>query len=318
MAQTHLLLGETDEAGRWLDKAAAAAASEPTPLRARTLELWRGRCAGRSGDAESMTQHLTRAATLASEAGRPAARCEALAWLGLEAARLGAQAHDEALLAAAERAAGEVQQLSATMAGRPAWPGYSAAAFIDVLLARGDRPAAQAVATQMLDYAAQEIAAENGSGALTAHTEILGPIARTIVDSDDPVRAPLVRGLIGRVVGLVAERTADPHVFRRWLSVPEHAELAEMAGGVEEARAAVLAMPETMLQARLPVLPLDLAEEEAALLRLMMEGRTDFEIARELSLDEAEVRRRLTATFAKIGAPNRSVATLYAFMADLV
>jgi DNA-binding NarL/FixJ family response regulator len=107
-------------------------------------------------------------------------------------------------------------------------------------------------------------------------------------------------------------------VFQRWLSVPEHAELAELAGGVEAARAAVLAMPETMIQQRLPVLPLDLADDEAALMRLMMEGRSDFEIARQLSLGEEEVRRRLSEIFAKIGAPNRSVATLYAFMADLV
>jgi DNA-binding CsgD family transcriptional regulator len=317
MAQTHLLLGETDEAGRWLDRAGAAAASEPTPFRARTLELWRGRCAGRSGDAESMTQHLTRAATLAAEAGRPAARCEALSWLALESARLGASERDPALLGAALQTAGDVQALTATLAGRPVWPGFAAAASAEALAASGDTAGALGVATFMLDYAAREVAGENGVAALLAYMDILLPIARVIVDSGDAPRAGLVRSLIAQVVGLVAERTSDRGVFERWLSVPEHAELAEIAGGVDAARAAVLSMPETIIQQRLPVLPLDLTDEEATLMKLMMEGRSDFEIARELSLDEHEVARRLEDVFTKIGAPSRSVATLYAFMADL-
>jgi DNA-binding NarL/FixJ family response regulator len=317
LAQTHLLLGETDEAGRWLDRAAAAAAAEPTPHRARTLELWRGRCAGRSGDAASMTEHLTRAATLAAEAGRPSARCEALSWLALESARLGALLRDDALLDAALRAAGEVQAMSATMPGKPPWPGFAAGAVVEVMTARGATAEALGVATMTLDYAAQQVVSEAAVGALTAYTEILLPVARVIVASDDVPRRDLVRSLMAQVVGLIAGRTADPGVFERWLSVPEHAELAEIAGGVEAARAAVLAMPETIIQQRLPVLPLDLDDDEAALLRLMMEGRSDFEIARELSLDERDVEQRLGETFAKIGAPNRSVATLYAFMADL-
>jgi len=318
MAQLHLLLGETAEAGRWLDQAAAAAANEPTPLRARALELWRGRCAARAGDAEAMTQHLTRAASLATEQGRPAARAEALAWLALESARLGARDGDERLLAAAQQAAGELQALASTLPGQPGWPVFAAAALVEVLLARGDEAGAVAIAGPVFAYAASELLSQTGVAALVSYTGIVVPIARALAHSGDAPQRDLLRTLAGQVVGLVAERTADADVFRRWLSVPEHAELSEIAGGVEAARAVVRAMPETMIQQRLPVLPLDLTEDESALMRLMMEGRTDFEIARELGAEEPDVTRRLAAVFAKIGAPSRSVATLYAFMADIV
>jgi DNA-binding NarL/FixJ family response regulator len=265
-----------------------------------------------------MTEHLTRAVNLATEQGRPAARAEALAWLALESARLGARDGDESLLAAAEQAAGELQSLASTLAGRPAWPGFAAAALVETLLARGDEDGARAIATQIAGYVVSEVTSQSGTAALVGYTEIMAPIARILARSGDPAQRDLVRTLAGQVVGIIAERTADADVFRRWISVPEHAELAEIAGGLDAARAVVAAMPETMIQQRLPVLPLDLTTDESALMRLMMEGRTDFEIARELGSDESEVARRLAAVFTKIGAPSRSVATLYAFMADLL
>ncbi len=89
LALTYLELGELDEAERWLDRAAAGAAAEPTPLRARQLEAVRGQLRACRGDADGMREHLERAVQLATEQGRPAARCEALARLALEAAALG-------------------------------------------------------------------------------------------------------------------------------------------------------------------------------------------------------------------------------------
>ena len=105
LALTHLELGEVDQAERWLDRAAEAAAIDPTPLRSRQLETARGMSRAVAGDAEGMREHLERAVRLATEQGRPAARCEALARLALEAALLGAERADEELLALAERSA---------------------------------------------------------------------------------------------------------------------------------------------------------------------------------------------------------------------
>ena len=105
LALTHLELGEVEQAERWLDRAAEAAAIDPTPLRSRQLETARGMARAVAGDAEGMREHLERSVRLATEQGRPAARCEALARLALEAALLGADRADEELLALAERSA---------------------------------------------------------------------------------------------------------------------------------------------------------------------------------------------------------------------
>src|SRR5207245_643947 len=84
-AMVHVDLGELDEAERWLDRAASAAADSPTPLRARRLETWRGLARSLAGDVDGMRLHVERAVQLATERGRPAARCESLARLAVEA-----------------------------------------------------------------------------------------------------------------------------------------------------------------------------------------------------------------------------------------
>ena len=62
--------------------------SRQTRSRTIQLETWRGRVRAGAGDAEGMRDHLEQAVTLATEGGRAAARCEALARLAIEAARL--------------------------------------------------------------------------------------------------------------------------------------------------------------------------------------------------------------------------------------
>ena len=311
LAQTHVSLDETDEASRWIDRAAAAAAGEPTPLRARQLEIWRGRCASRAGDAATMVQHLERAAALATEQGRPGARAEALAWLALGATRLGVATGDAELLATAERAVAGTLEVAATLPGLPPWGGIAAAAKVALLHGRGEIGAALEV-THALMKELGEVPTR------VLFIEPAAPVVRVLAASPDPGDRTIAGAVAAQVVGFVAERTEDADVLRRWLVVPEARELTEIAGGLEAAREVIRSLPDTLIVQRLPVLPLDLTADENALMRLMMEGRTDAEIGRELSLDEGEVSRRLAAVFAKIGAPSRSVATLYAFMADIV
>ena len=137
LALTQLELGEVEQAERWLDRAAEAAAIAPTPLRARQLETARGMTCAVAGDAERMREHLERAVRLATEQGRPAARCEALARLALEAALLGADRGDEELLALAERSAKDATELLGVLPGHPPWGAEAAAALAQVALARG-------------------------------------------------------------------------------------------------------------------------------------------------------------------------------------
>ena len=93
-----------------------------------------------------MRSHLERAVHLATEQGLPAARCESLALLALEAARLGARAGDEALLTAAHDAAVDAKGLMELLPGHPPWGAQADAALARVALARGAVEEAMAAA----------------------------------------------------------------------------------------------------------------------------------------------------------------------------
>ena len=142
-ALAHAELGAVEQAEQWLGgRAAAVAAAGPTPLRARLLESWRGMVCSANEDATGMREHLERAVQLATEQGFPAARCEALARLAVEAGRLGAERKDEELLTLAERSAHEALALLRLLPGRPPWGEQAQAALARVALARGAEPAA--------------------------------------------------------------------------------------------------------------------------------------------------------------------------------
>src|SRR6185436_13107320 len=98
----------------------------------------RARAAAASADVPKMREHFERAIHLATEQGRAPARCELLARLALESARLGAERGDEELLTAAEQAATEARATAQTLSGHPPWAARAEAALAEVALARGD------------------------------------------------------------------------------------------------------------------------------------------------------------------------------------
>ena len=64
-------------------------------------------------------------------------------------------------------------------------------------------------------------------------------------------------------------------------------------------------------------LPGGLTEREADVLRLVATGKTNREIAHDLSLSEKTVARHLSNIFAKLGVPSRAAATAFALRAGL-
>ena len=52
---------------------------------------------------------------------------------------------------------------------------------------------------------------------------------------------------------------------------------------------------------------------DAALLRSLVQGKTNAEIAKDLDLEEEVVARRLGELFARVGASSRAEATAFAF-----
>ena len=143
VALTLLELGDVDGAERWLGLAAAAASMAPSRSRSIQLETWRGMVRAGAGDAEGMRRHLEKAVAMATEGGRASARCEALARLAIEAARLVAGgaaggAADPAVVELVERSAAQVKELLPLLPGHAPWGAQADAALATVALVRGD------------------------------------------------------------------------------------------------------------------------------------------------------------------------------------
>jgi DNA-binding NarL/FixJ family response regulator len=300
-ALAHLDLGQVDEAEEWLDRAAATAAESPTPFRARQLETWRGLWRAAAGDAEGMRSHLERAVQLAAEQGRPAARCEALALLALEAARLGAERKDDELLTVAEGAATEAKSMTELLTGHPPWGAQADAALSRVALARGN--ADEAVQSARSAYAALEEALHED-----AHIEVLLPAAEAIIAGGSEEEAGAIRTYLQITLAMAAQRTMDEGIRVRWLRGPVGRELVKLAGSLEGLK---MGSVDTDGNG-------SLNESDLELLRPMIEGLTNHEIAARLGLDEEVVARRLAEIFARIGASSRAEATAFAFRENVV
>jgi DNA-binding CsgD family transcriptional regulator len=293
-----LEFGELGAAREWLDKASAAATAAPSPVKARELELWRGRFEHASGNVPGMVSHLERAVEMATDQRRPAARCEALATLALEAARAGERISDAALLDLAERSALDAKEIVATLPGHPPWGARADVALALVALARGANDRAGEAATSAL-RALQDALHED------MNLDILLPAARVFDTAGmDEAHIRLRDWLRSQLAG-IAQRTLDEDVRVRWLRGPVGRELARVAGPLDGLKTQP-SPGETADQS-------GLAEGDEDLLRLLTAGSTNREIADQLGVTEDTVSRRLAEVFARIGAASRAEATSFAF-----
>lgn len=314
VALVHLELGEVEQAERWLDTAAAVAAAVPTPLRARQIELWRGMARARAGDAVGMRMHLERTVRLTSEQGRPAARCEALARLALESARLGAENADEELLALAEQSAEEAKKLMSVLPGRPLWGAQADAALAQLALARGEQGVA-------LDAARSALSTLQAAHREDPNLDIMLPVAKVLLYSPDEGERQSIREHLRLTLSLIAQRTIDENVRVRWFRGPVGQELARLAGPLSQAslqeefqESGKQAAVAEGLVGQIP----ELSEEETQLLWLLIEGRTNRDIAQVLGVSDEEVVRRLARVYGRIGVSSRAEATAVAFREHVV
>ena len=303
LALAHLELGEVEQTERWLGRAAEAAAIAPTPLRARQLETARGMTQAAAGDADGMREHLERAVQLATEQGRPAGRCEALAKLALEAALLGAERGDEELLALAERSAKDTKELVSVLPGHPPWGAEADSALAQVAFARGAREDAA-------EAARSAFAALGAAHLEDLFLRIVLPASRVLLLAGTEEEQEEVQRQLTMAAALIAQRITDENVRVRWFRGPLGRELSKLAGGSFGERSSERAMD---LGAAAP-----LGEDERGLLWLLIEGWTNREIAAELGLSEDVVARRLAEMYANIGVSSRGEAAVFAFREGVV
>jgi DNA-binding CsgD family transcriptional regulator/tetratricopeptide (TPR) repeat protein len=326
VALCYLELGDVAEAERWLGLAASVASSAPSPTRARQLELWRGIVRAGAGDAEGMRRHLEQAIALATSQGRAAARCEALARMAIEAARLGAEQDDAELMDLAERSAADAKALVAQLPGHPTWGPQADAAVARVALARGDVPAAVSAAVaaiQALQVSSNE----------DANLEIVIPVARAIFAGGPPEIQAFAMSYLRLTLARVVQGTLDDAMRVRWLRGPLGSELVALVGSLGDGSARDGSSIDGSLtdgsspstdgsspstdgssSARAGAFDLpDIDDVDRTLLRLLTEGHTNAEMAARVELTEEAVGVRLAKLLARLGVSNRAEATTLAF-----
>jgi tetratricopeptide (TPR) repeat protein/DNA-binding CsgD family transcriptional regulator len=295
-SMAHLDLGDVAEAERWLDLAAQAAAAAPTPLRARRLEFWRALARARAGDAPGMREHFERALAAATEQGRPAGRCEILARMALEAARLGAERGDQELLEVAERSAAEAKELAPLFVGHQPWGASADAALAEVALARGDLEAAgeagRAVVGAIMEAMREDV-----------YPELLLPTGRAVLAAGADADKQMVQMFLQLLLAMTALRTVDEEVRARWFRGPIGREWSRLAGGPSDGPLAGASGNGALSE---------LSGDERLLLGLLTEGMTTAEMAERVEATPESVRLQLQEMFAKIGASSRGEATAFA------
>jgi DNA-binding NarL/FixJ family response regulator len=311
-----LELGDVEGAERWIGLAAAAASMAPSRPRARQLETWRGMARASAGDVEGMRQHLERSVAIATEEGRASARCEAIARLAVEAARLigrgssdglaaaGQAGPDPALEELVERSAAQVKELLPLLPGHATWGAQVDAALATVALRRGDGVAAAmagGAALQALQAGLHE----------DISLEIVIPAARAVFAGAPPDVQGFVRGFLQTALSRIAQGTADESIRVRWLTGPVGRELVALAGPM--GAPADGPQPGAASGSAVAAAGASLDDQERLLLQLLTEGRTNAEIAAELDLTEDDVVHRLTQLYARIGTASRAEATSLAF-----
>jgi DNA-binding NarL/FixJ family response regulator len=234
---------------------------------------------------------------MATDEGRPAARCEALARLALEAARLGAAHGDAELLGLAERAAFDAKEVIGLLPGHPPWGAQADGALARVALAKGNVEQAALVGGSAL-RALEEALHED------MNLDVFLPATRAILAGGDETKRETVRDRLQLSLSGIVQRTLDEDARVRWLRGPFGRELAELAGPID-----IGSRPEPDGEGQVD----QLRDEDRRLLHLLTQGKTNREIATELRISDEELTRRLGEIFTTIHASSRAEATAFAF-----
>lgn len=219
-AMACLTVGGGDECAAWLDRAATAAMAVASTSMARRLEMWRGAHAAAQDDVEAMTRHYRRAAELAGQRS-PGERCEALANLAFEYARIAALEHDESLLDRATETAEETLDTAGGIKGQLPWEPLAHAALALVAEAKGDAVTAADEARKSLDI--------DGETHLLYFVPILWVAARTLIATGEPEAASLSAQIIGGL-SYFSMSMAEPGLRDKWFANPVVREVAEIVG----------------------------------------------------------------------------------------
>lgn len=285
MAMTYVSFGASEDASAWLDRAATAAISVPSTSMARRMEMWRGACAASRGESDQMAEHYRRAADLADKKSQ-AGQAEAYCALAIELAKLGVFNDDASLLQRAGEAARETLDCVRPMQGQLPWESVAHAVLGVVADAEG-RP------EEAAEEARVALSTLDGLTHILHLLNVMWAAGRVLVGQGAPESGGLVQQ-IAQGMGYLSMTMSDQDVRSRWLALPPHRELAQLAGLDLTPGAGPADVPS------------ELADGEMELLREITSGGRESEDGEEVS-----------ALFAKLGVDSEAGAIEYAIRAGV-
>ncbi len=147
------------------------------------------------------------------------------------------------------------------------------------------------------------------------------PVAKAMLQSSDAGERQSIREHLRLTLSLIAQRTIDEDVRVRWFRGPVGRELANLVGPLKQTRPEDRSLgteQRTAIPAGRDGEGPGLSEEETQLLWLLIEGRTNRDIAQVLGVSDEEVVRRLARVYGRIGVSSRAEATAVAFRDHVV
>jgi DNA-binding CsgD family transcriptional regulator len=269
--------------------------ADPTPRRARQLELWRGRARAAADDADATLERFERAMGMAEREASPAERCETAATVAVQTALLAGRADRDDLLGRAEAFAERALQITPDLNGQHPWTAQSLAVKAAALLRAGKPDVAATTAIS---------AWSNLEGRLHMAPEFEARLLmlRVLGATNSPLEASAIE-TVREQLQEVALHTLDGAVRERWYESPLQRGLEAIVGKIPPP-----AQPTQEGQAALATLTM----REAHLLRLVTSGMTNREIAAELGTPIEAVAEDVETVFSKLGVNSRLTATTFA------
>jgi DNA-binding NarL/FixJ family response regulator len=136
--------------------------------------------------------------------------------------------------------------------------------------------------------------------------DVVLPAARALIAGGSAEEAGAIRRELRMTAAMIAQRILDEDVRVRWFRGPLGRQLSTLGGVLDPAAGSPSVEPADAA-------PEALDGDDGRLLWLVVEGRSNREIAHELGVDEGQIERRLTEMYAALGVSSRGEAAVLAF-----
>ena len=192
-------------------------------------------------------------------------------------------------------------------------------AYVDIVLAAGDAPAARAAADELAEIAAEldmpllrAVAAYADGAVFLAEGDARAALTglRHAWTVWQELEAPYEAARVRVLVGLACRELGDEDSMQMELDAARWV-FQQLGAGPDLARVEALSRKASAATS-------GLTAREVQVLRQVAAGKTNRVIAAELFLSERTVQRHLSNIFTKLGLSSRSAATAYAYEHDLV